>query len=366
MAKSGDLYVANGLGLVRRIGADGVMSIYAGNGVVGFSGDGGPARSAEINAVGLGFDSNGNLLIAGGGAVRRVNAAGIISTVAGVGKSGFSGDGGAATSAAITVSGVALDSSGNLYIAGASAVRKVTPAGIISTIAGSGVSGYAALGFSGDGGPATSAQLNQIVGVVVDRTGAVFITDSGNQRIRKVNPDGIISTVAGSSTTLSPFARGARASSPIPLRYFIGGFGGDGGPGTSAELADPNGITFDSAGNLYIADTNNSRIRKLSTSGIITTVAGNGALESGPRSVTFDANDTMFIASGTQIRNVTREGIISTVWSRGTGVTNAPRGHHANPTSVRTASFLSWPAILLVGLSAATLWLTRFGRSHKM
>jgi hypothetical protein len=230
------------------------ITTVAGDGKQGFSGDGGPATSAMIfNAHGIAVDSSGNLYIADtdNWRIRKVSTSGIISTVAGKGTEGFSGDGGAATSAELYPWGVALDPSGNLYIADGRnyRVRKVSTSGIISTVAGNGTRG-----FSGDGGPATSAELGSPSGVAVDSPGNIYIDDEGNDRIRKVDISGIITTVAG------------------------GGSNGlaEGGPATSAEISDPVALAVDSGGNFYFADVNNGRIRKVSTAGIITTVAGNG------------------------------------------------------------------------------------------
>jgi hypothetical protein len=205
-------------------------------------------------------DGAGNLYIAtpGGSRVRMVSPDGIITTIAGTGIQGFSGDGGPATSARLrSPTGIAVDGAGNLYIADPhdNRIRKVTPAGIISTVAGNGVSG-----FSGDGGPATSAQLSEPGDVAVDGAGNLFILDSLNNRIRKVTPDGVIATVAGNGTA---------------------GFSGDDGPATSAQLFITYftaGLAVDSLGNLYIADTGNGAIRKVTPAGVITTVAGNGII----------------------------------------------------------------------------------------
>ena len=178
---------------------------------------------------------------------------GTITTAAGDGAASYSGDGGAATSAELNFPyGVAVDSSGNIYIADTDnhRIRKVTPGGTITTVAGNGVQGY-----SGDGGPATSADLNYPNGVAVDGSGNLYIADTNNVRVRKVTAGGIITTVAGN---------GAQ------------GFAGDNGAATSAELSSQSRVAVDSFGNVYIADIDNSRIRKVSSSGVITTVAGNG------------------------------------------------------------------------------------------
>jgi sugar lactone lactonase YvrE len=222
----------------------GHIASQAGNGVLGYSGDGGPAASAEFSSpTGVAVDSSGNLYIvdADNNRIRKVTAStGIITTVAGNGTAGYSGDGGAATSAELdTPFGVAVDASGNLYIVDVNndRIRKVTAStGIITTVAGNGTWGY-----SGDGGTATSAELFSPFGVAVDASGNLYIADSGNNRIRKVTAStGIITTVAGNGTA---------------------GSTGDGGAASSAELSYPTGVVVDSLGNFYIADYNNNKVR---------------------------------------------------------------------------------------------------------
>ncbi len=228
----------------------------AGDGIFGFSGDGDPATSASLrDPFGVALDGAGNLFIADrfNQRIRRVDAAtGIITTVAGdgptgIGAGGFSGDGGPATSASLNSPfGVAVDGAGNLFIADTlnNRIRKVDTSGIITTVAGNG-----SFGFSGDGGPATSASLHEPFGVALDGSGNLFIADRFNQRIRRVDAaTGIITTVAGDG----------------PTGIGAGGFSGDGGPATSASLSFPFGVALDGSGNLFIADFSNSRIRKVS------------------------------------------------------------------------------------------------------
>jgi hypothetical protein len=291
----------------------GTISTVAGDGTQGFSGDGGPATNASLyEPNGVAVDAAGNVYIAdpGNSRVRKVSTSGTVTTVAGNGSPGFSGDGGPATNASLDgLRGVAVDAAGNLYIADwvNPRVRKVSTSGTITTVAGSGT-----YGFSGDGGPATDAGLSSPYGVAVDAAGNLYIADAGNSRVRKVSTSGTITTVAGSGTY---------------------GFSGDGGPATNAALSSPQGVALDAAGNLYIADAHNSRVRKVSTSGTITTVAGNGtfgfsgdggpATDAGlnsPVGVTVDAAGNLYIAdSGNhRVRKVSTSGTITTVAGDGT------------------------------------------------
>ena len=310
---SGNLFIADlGNNRIRKLTPAGLITTVAGNGILGYSGDGGPATSAELDRPSdVAVDASGNLFIAdnGNNRIRKVTAAGIITTVTGSGSAGYSGDGGSAASAELDLPwGVAVDASGNLFIAdyGNSRIRKVTVAGIITTVAGNGSTGY-----SGDGGPGTSAQLDGPNGVTVDASGNLFIADSISDRIRKLTPAGIITTVAGNG-------------------FF--GYSGDGGPATSLSLSQPVGVAIDTSGNLFIADYSNSRIRKVTLGGIITTVAGNGlgdysgdggpatsAVLFGPTGVAIDTSGNLFIADilNNRIRKVTPAGIITTVAGNG-------------------------------------------------
>ena len=265
---AGNLYFSdNGNRVVRQVNTSGIINTYAGNLLVFSSGgDGGPATSAGFGWAAPGFfglavDKAGNLYLSdtsGGIArVRKVNAQGTISLFAGGASPSSSGDGGPATSAGLgTAAGLAVDSQGNLYIADTvgERIRKVNTSGIITTIAGTGTASY-----SGDGGPAINATLSVPVGVAVDGQGNIYIAESGNAlygpRVRKVDTSGNISTVAGNGKS---------------------GFAGDGGPALSAEFGTIQGIAVDNAGNIYIADYSNYRVRKVDTSGNITTIAGNG------------------------------------------------------------------------------------------
>ena len=232
------------------------ISTVAGDGTAGYSGDGGAALSASINSpFGVAADNAGNFYIADftNERIRKVSLGGVITTIAGNGSAGYGGDGGPATSAMLSrPSHVTVDAGGNLYIAdsGNSRVRKVTPDGTITTIAGNGVPAE-----GGDGGPATSASLYYPEDAVADSAGNVYIADGDGNTIRMVSADGIITTVAGNGQA---------------------GFSGDGGRATNAALNNPTSVAVDGSGNLYIGDTNNNAVRKVAN-GIITTIAGTGA-----------------------------------------------------------------------------------------
>jgi len=237
------------------------ISTVAGNGERGFAGDGGPATKAKLNrpcAVAVGPE--GDLFIAdyGNQRIRKVSRDGTISTLAGSGEAGFGGDGGPALKAKLRGPyGVKADKHGNVYIADQqnNRIRKVTPDGTMTTVAGNGKRE-----FSGDGGPATQAGLAGPNDMVLDDAGNLIIADSGHDRIRKVTADGIISTVAGT---------GIRSKGE-------GSYSGDGGPAVKAQLNHPSSLVFDAAGNLYVGDFSNHAVRRISTDGVITTLVGTG------------------------------------------------------------------------------------------
>jgi trimeric autotransporter adhesin len=285
--------------------APGTLLIVAGTGPKGFSGDGGPASQALLNGpLGVAFDAAGNLFIAeegnidddDHGRVRRMTPGNIISTLAGGGKTqpglvnGIPG----AEARIIDANFLASDGVGNLFIAGfyANRVWKVTPDGLITTL----------------------QQFRGPTGLAVDGGGNLFIGDYFNNRVRKVTPDGMITTVAGGGRKPPETA--------------------DGGPATQARLSAPFGLAVDAAGNLFIVDGGNHRVRKMSTDGIITTVAGNGTAGSsgdgglateaqlnGPFGVAVDSVGNLFIADRDdyRVRKVTPDGIITTVAGTGKG-----------------------------------------------
>ena len=274
MDDSGNVIIADwGNSRIRRLAAGtGVITTVAGNGVGGFGGDGGPGTSASLwHPAGVAVDGGGNVLIAdeGNNRIRRLAAGtGVITTVAGNGLSGFSGDGGPATSASLAgPAGVAVDGGGNVLIADYwnHCIRRVTAGtGVITMVVGNG--GVA--GFSGDGGPGTSATLVWPRGMAVDRGGNVLIADEGNHRIRLLSAGtGVITTVAGNG---------------------LDGFSGDGEPGTSASLNSPFGVAVDGGGNVLIADTVNDRIRRLAVGTGVTAMrtSTRSATRTGTRSAT--------------------------------------------------------------------------------
>lgn len=294
--QAGNLFITDQFNnRIRKVAPNGTISTVAGTGVAGFSGDGGPAIDAEINTpTGIRGDNSGNLYIADvvNQRIRKVDSSGIITTFAGNGNKGYGGDGGLAIDASFyNAVRVAIDPSGNVLVADQSdhRIRRIAPSGLITTIAGNGVGA-----FSGDGGPAINASLNNPTAVAVDGGGVIYISDQFNQRIRKIALDGTITTIAGNGNP---------------------GFGGDGGPANAAILNYPGGITVDAAGNLYFNDDINFRTRMIAANGTISTIAGSGtqgfsgdggaalaAALNGNFGVALDLLGNMYIADSTNNR----------------------------------------------------------------
>jgi hypothetical protein len=257
----GNLYVLDlgnpsNPGRVRKVDHSGRITTVVGGGAPGRAGD--AILGVTFGATGMDVDAQGNVFVTGGDgnftdhAVIKVDPSGDVAIVAGTGQEGHSGDGGPATEATLGVPwDVAVDASGSLYISDGNRIRKVDPSGIITTFAGTGEAG-----FSGDGGPATEALINDAAGITVDSEGNVYFIDQGNGRIRRIDTTGTITTIAG-----------------------IGGEGysGDGGPATQAQLNSPEHLWIDLTGNVYIADSYNHRIRMVDSNGVITTIAGGGS-----------------------------------------------------------------------------------------
>jgi uncharacterized protein (TIGR03437 family) len=346
--RAGNLYIADeSNNRVRKVSPDGTISTFAGTGSFGFTGDGGPAANATLFYPNdLAIDSAGNLYIAdqGNDAIRKVNTSGIISTLAGGIQVGNSPIPGGRLNAADSV---AVDAAGNIYSSGANNIVKIDSSGNYTTIAGG------VLGYSGDGGPAKSAALKSPSGIALDAAGNLYFADAGNNRIRKIDKAGVITTVAGTGTA---------------------GFSGDGGLATQAQIhlvgAPFAGVALDSAGNLYFADWGNNRIRMINPVGMITTVAGGGGIQlqrnnpwgdgkpatmanlMRPRGVSLDSSGNIYIAdtNHSEVRKV----------SAGSGTTTPPGPSISTNGVVNGASLAagitanSWITILGTNLAPKT------------
>lgn len=321
---TGNIYISDALNaVVRKVNTAGIISTVAGSGTTGFGGDGGHATadSAKLNnPAGLAVDIYGNLYIsdAGNSRIRRVDRFGNISTIAGGGSS--RAEGAYAVDYSLNApAGIAFDAAGSIYISDDGRIQKITyPLAKIATIAGIG-----GTGFAGDEGPATAALFSDPQGLAVDLSGNVYVADKNNFRIRKIGTSGIVTTVAGN---------GAGSVTGF------GTFSGDDGPAVDASLNFPSGVAIGPGGKIYIADRNNNRIRVLDPSGNITTLAGNGtsgfggdggpasdAILSAPCSVAFDVNGDLYIADelNSRIRKISGLGSF-------TGVTRVPAKQQVN------------------------------------
>jgi sugar lactone lactonase YvrE len=367
----GDIYIGDTEHCrVRKVNSHGVISTFAGTGICGYGGDGGPALAAMVSSVaGMTFDGKGNLLLAdqANERIRAISPAGIITTIAGNGTFGYSGDGGPATQASMNgPSSVSVDGAGNLYIADSAnyVIRMVDTAGNIHTVAGNHT-----FGFSGDGGPATSAQLSYIPGVVADQNGDFYIADIDNLRVRKVE-SGIITTYAGNGSSGNSGSGGLATSagiggpSALLLSFgdlYIGtagnvwavnqktqiinltagdpngeiGYGGDGGQAIYAQFTYLSGIASNNPGSLLLADSGNDRVRAtIGSLQIVNTVAGGYLGDEGrateaslnfyqPGHTTFDTEGNFYIADSfdNRVRKVSPTGEITTF--AGTGITGS-------------------------------------------
>ncbi len=338
-----------------KVNSSGVLTRFAGTGTGGYSGDGGPALLAKLSSPnGLAFDSTGNLYVADAGnyRIRMISPAGTISTILGNGLAGGSGDGGPAAQATVyLIRGLTIDSSGNIYFSdyGNHVVRKINTQGVVSTIAGTaGTAGY-----FGDSGQAKVAQLNRPEGVAVDASGNLYIGDSGNNVVRMVTPAGVISTFAGvttnesttaPTTTTNPSGTVTTNSVGIPA---AAGFNGDGAAATSAVMNAPESILVDAKGNVYISDFGNGCIRIVTTDGNINTFAGectdigfsgDGAAATaaelnGVVDMHFDTSGNLYVAdwASLRVRVINSSGNIGTV--AGGGLPPSPRGDGGPATS---------------------------------
>lgn len=298
-----------------------VIDAFAGTGQEGFSGDGGLATEAQLHGPGgIAVDAEGSVYVADANnrRVRKIDASGTITTIAGMGEQGSEGDGGPAIEAQLsTPTDIAFDASGNLYIAEAvgNRVRKVDTTGTISTIAGTGEKGS-----DGDGGPAVEAQLNRPLAMTVDAEGNVFIGEYSGYRVRKVDLEGIITTIGGNGTK---------------------GGSGDGGPATAAQFNYISGLVIDALGNVLVSDMNEARIRTISPAGRITTIAGTGrqghsghwgpAAEAEietPGGLAFDSQGNLFLTEfwAGRLRKIDSRGIIQTIAGTGEQLSTGDMG----------------------------------------
>ena len=287
------------------------LELLAGTGVPGYLGDGGPATGAQLDqAMGVAVDAEGDVLVADlSNRIRKITPDGIITTVAGSGIAGFAGDGGPATDAQLNhPTGVVVDAAGGILIADQHnyRVRRVDPSGTITTVAGTGSSGYGL----GDGGLAVDVGLNLPTTLALDAKGGILIAEMGERRIRRIDPDGTISTIAGDSGS---------------------GYDGDNKLATQASLTKPTGLAVAPTGDVLIADQGDQRIRRVDPSGFIHTIAGNGLMAttgdggpasaaslSYPTSLLMDRSRRLLVTEQSRVRSIERDGTINTVAGGGT------------------------------------------------
>ncbi len=290
------------------------LQLLAGTGVPGYLGDGGPAVGAQLyQPMGVAVDAAGDVLVVDlSNRIRKITADGIVTTVAGSGIAGFAGDGGPATNAQLNhPTGVVVDAEGGILIADQHnyRVRRVDPSGTITTVAGTGFDGYGA----GDGGPAVNAGLNLPTTLALDAEGGVLVAEMGGRRVRRIDPDGTISTIAGDGAS---------------------GYDGDDKPATQASLTKPTGLAVTRAGDVLIADQGDQRVRRVDTSGVIHTIAGTGLATSAgdggpasaasldqPTSLLVDRSRRVLVTEGgwsPRVRSIERDGTINTIAGGGT------------------------------------------------
>lgn len=347
----GNLYIADGSNhRVRKVNTSGIVSTYAGTGTAGYSGDGGNAMLAMLNTpTGITMDAGGNLYIADmiNRRIRKVNTTGIISTYAGTGAAGSAGDGGLATAATLLApSVIRMDAAGNLYMVGGAnhKIRMVNTTGVISTIAGDGIAGY-----TGDGFPATTARLNNPVDIAFDASDGVFVADRDNNCIRYVNGGGMMSTFAGNGLPAS-------------------GFGGDGGNALLGVFNGIGGFSVSDGGEVYIADYGNHRIRKIDAAGMLSSIAGNGlssylgnggpataASVGKPVRAVSDKFGNVYVASdgNNTIRKISSSGVITLFAGGGSGTADG---------IAATAANIGQPAWLSVDTAGNVYTVEEFGQ----